>query len=135
MGIQLGPTPDPDNLGIDLILQNGRVGETYNIGGNNEQANLDTVQLVCSVLDEAFDAQESLSQRFPEAPPAQGRPSSTLITHVTDRAGHDRRYAINAEKISSQLGYKPRFSFETGIRKTVEWYLNNYAWWIKLILE
>ncbi len=124
---------DDHNLGVDLILKRGQIGETYNIGGNNEQVNLDIVKLVCTVMDELFGSQETLARQFPKAPPAMGQPSSTLITHVTDRAGHDRRYAINADKITAELGYKPRYSFENGIKKTIEWYLNQETWWTPLI--
>ena len=116
---------DDHNLGVDLILHNGKLGETYNIGGNNEKINIDIVRLVCKIMDEIFKNNKELSQRFPEALAAKGEKSETLINHVTDRAGHDRRYAINASKIASTLGYMPKVSFETGIRKTVEWYLAN----------
>ena len=124
---------DDHNLGVDLILKKGSIGETYNIGGNNEQYNLDIVHLVCSIMDETFAGTSDLQQRFPEAPPAGGKPSSNLITHVTDRLGHDRRYAINAAKITTDLGYTPRTTFDAGIRKTVRWYLDHEDWWLKLI--
>ncbi len=125
---------DDHNRGVDLILKHGQVGETYNIGGNNEQVNLDIVNLVCVVMDDLFASQKELAQRFPKAPPVTGRPCAELITHVTDRAGHDRRYAINTEKISAQLGYKPQYSFKDGIQKTTAWYLDREAWWRNLIL-
>jgi dTDP-glucose 4,6-dehydratase len=99
---------------IDLIIRNGQVDNTYNIGGNNEQTNIDIVTLVCELMD----------LHHPE-----GAPHNNLITYVKDRAGHDRRYAIDASKISEQLGYAPHETFETGIRKTVVWYLENEAWW------
>ena len=124
---------DDHNLGVDLILNKGKIGETYNIGGNNEQINLDIVNLVCTVLDDLFKTDTTLAERFPQAPPAKGTPCKTLITHVTDRAGHDRRYAINPDKISTDLGYHPAFTFETGIRKTIAWYLDHEVWWTKLI--
>ncbi|OGT20572.1 MAG: dTDP-glucose 4,6-dehydratase [Gammaproteobacteria bacterium RBG_16_57_12] len=105
--------------GIELVLQQGRVGETYNIGGNNEWTNIDIVKLICDIMDEL-------------------RPRSTrsaeLITFIKDRPGHDRRYAIDAEKTMTELGYQPLGSFETGIRKTITWYLENEAWW-KSIME
>ena len=97
-----------------LGLQRGRVGETYNIGGWNEQANIDIVRLICTLLDELV-------------PDPQG-PYARLITHVQDRPGHDRRYAIDARKIERELGWRPAESFETGLRKTVEWYLANPGW-------
>ncbi len=101
---------DDHNLGVDLILNNGIPGQTYNIGGNNECINIDIVNLVCSFMDKKFNRKT---------------PANTLITHVTDRAGHDRRYAIDAQKITNDLGYTPKISFETGIAKTINWYLEN----------
>ncbi|MEK8088994.1 dTDP-glucose 4,6-dehydratase [Thermithiobacillus plumbiphilus] len=114
--------------GIELVLNQGRVGEVYNIGGNNEWANIDIVKLVCQLLDEAFAHDPSLHQRFPRSPAAQNQAAS-LITYVKDRPGHDRRYAIDAHKIMSELGYAPQESFETGIRKTIDWFLANEPWW------
>jgi dTDP-glucose 4,6-dehydratase len=102
-------------LGIMTVLDKGRVGDTYNIGGNNEKTNLDVVKTICSILDALH----------PESPIT---PHETLITFVKDRPGHDVRYAINAGKISRELGWHPQESFETGIRKTVAWYLENQAW-------
>ena len=98
---------------IRLVLARGRVGETYNIGGQNELKNLDVVNTICSVLDELQP---------------QAQPRSKLITYVTDRPGHDRRYAMNIAKINSELGWRPRETFETGIRKTIQWYLDSPAW-------
>ena len=100
---------------VRLVLARGRTGETYNIGGHNEVKNLDVVNTICSVLDE-------LRPNDPVVP------HSKLITFVVDRPGHDRRYAMNISKIESQLGWRPRETFETGIRKTVEWYLDNDPW-------
>ena len=99
---------------IRNVLAKGRVGEIYNIGGWNEMPNLDIVHTVCGLLDEM-------------QPSAEG-PYSRLITYVEDRPGHDRRYAIDAGKIHRELGWKPAETFETGIRKTVNWYLDNMAW-------
>jgi dTDP-glucose 4,6-dehydratase len=113
---------DDHSLGIDLILTKGKIGETYNIGGNNEWANLDIVKLICEILYERFKQDTSLAKRFPDCPASKGCHPKTLITHVTDRLGHDRRYAINAEKISKNIGYCPWESFETGILKTIDWY-------------
>lgn len=102
-------------LGIMAVLDKGRLGETYNIGGNNEKTNLEVVKTICSMLDELH----------PNSPVT---PHEKLITFVKDRPGHDARYAINAEKIHDELGWSPQESFETGIHKTVAWYLQNTAW-------
>ncbi len=100
---------------IRRVLEAGTVGETYNVGGWNEKPNLDIVHTVCALLDEL-------------KPRADGKPYQEQITYVTDRPGHDRRYAIDARKIEQQLGWKPAETFETGIRKTVQWYLDNPKW-------
>lgn len=120
---------DDHNRGIGLVLLNGKVGETYNIGGNNEWANIDIVRLICSLLDERFAEKSELRERFPNAPQIRGESAQSLITYVKDRPGHDRRYAIDAGKIMRELGYKPAESFETGIRKTIDWYLDHEPWW------
>jgi len=100
---------------IRRVLEAGRVGETYNVGGWNEKANLDIVHTVCALLDEL-------------RPRADGKPYKEQITYVTDRPGHDRRYAIDARKLERELGWKPAETFESGIRKTVQWYLANPDW-------
>ena len=124
---------DDHNRGVEFILKKGRIGQTYNIGGNNEKTNLDVVNLICSIIDQKFDQDPTLPERFPLSPATSGKASSTLITHVTDRAGHDRRYAINAEKITSELGYQPLYAFDGGIRQTIDWYLANESWWRALL--
>ncbi|HWL16382.1 MAG TPA: dTDP-glucose 4,6-dehydratase [Opitutus sp.] len=100
---------------IWLVLQRGRVGETYNIGGLNEKPNIEIVQTICALLDR-------------KSPRADGKSYATQITHVQDRPGHDRRYAIDCAKIQRELGWSPRESFETGIEKTVDWYLGHREW-------
>ncbi len=100
---------------IRAVLARGRSGETYNIGGCNEKTNLEVVNTVCAILDDLL----------PDSP---SRPHASLITFVKDRLGHDRRYAIDAGKIGRELGWRPKESFETGIRKTVQWYLDHMAW-------
>ena len=100
---------------IREVLGRGRLGETYNVGGWNEKTNLDVVHTVCDILDEL-------------KPAADSKPYASLITYVKDRPGHDRRYAIDARKIERELGWKPAETFETGIRKTVAWYLDNAGW-------
>jgi dTDP-glucose 4,6-dehydratase len=101
--------------GVMRVLEAGRVGEVYNIGGNNEQPNLQVVKSICAILDEM--------RRRPD-----GRPYAEQITFVKDRPGHDRRYAIDARKIERELGWRPRETFESGLRKTVTWYLENQDW-------
>ncbi|MDR0780812.1 MAG: dTDP-glucose 4,6-dehydratase [Pseudomonadales bacterium] len=120
---------DDHNRGIALVLQRGIVGDTYNIGGNNEWANLDTVKLLCGIVDQLFMMDATLSQRYPHSPAAKGNPSASLITFVTDRPGHDTRYAIDAGKITRELGYQPQHTFADGLRQTVQWYLRNETWW------
>jgi dTDP-glucose 4,6-dehydratase len=100
---------------IATVLHKGRVGETYNVGGCNQRSNREVVEMLCMLLDELV----------PESP---HRPHAQLVVSVKDRPGHDRRYAINAEKIERELGWRPEESFETGLRKTVEWYLANPEW-------
>ena len=115
--------------GIELVLDKGVVGETYNIGGVNEWQNIDIVNLVCELVDQEFAAHPELTAQYPQAPAAHGASAKSLITYVTDRAGHDRRYAVGTDKIRSELGYVPQETFETGIVKTITWYLANEAWW------
>jgi dTDP-glucose 4,6-dehydratase len=100
---------------IRRVLESGNLGETYNVGGWNEKPNIEIVKTVCALLDEM-------------SPRADGKPYAQQITYVTDRPGHDRRYAIDATKIYHELGWKPAETFDTGIRKTVQWYLANPEW-------
>ena len=100
---------------IRRVLEAGRVGETYNVGGWNEKANIDVVRTLCALLDEL-------------QPRADGQPYAAQMTFVKDRPGHDRRYAIDAGKLERELGWRPSETFDTGIRKTVQWYLANQAW-------
>ena len=113
-------------LGIDLVLQKGQVGETYNLGAQNEYANINIVNLLCELMDEAFVADPMLARRFPDSPCSKGVSSKVLIQHVTDRLGHDRRYAIDCTKSERELGFKPCDAFDSAIRKTVRWYLEHY---------
>ena len=100
---------------IRRVLEAGRLGETYNVGGWNEKPNIEIVQRICALLDE-------------KRPRADGKSYAEQITYVTDRPGHDRRYAIDARKLERELGWKPAETFETGIAKTVQWYLDNPQW-------
>ena len=100
-----------------LVMERGRLGETYNIGGHNEKQNIEVVNTLCRLLDEKVDKHPDGVQRFAD-----------LISFVTDRPGHDRRYAIDASKIKNELGWEPRETFESGLAKTIDWYLHNQAW-------
>ncbi len=115
---------------IDLVMRSGEVGETYNVGGNEERANIDIVNTICSLIDDAFASDGgSLARRFPNAPAARNTKSSTLITSVKDRPGHDWRYAIDPTKIRDELGYTPAHDFQQGLRLTLDWMLGNESWW------
>jgi dTDP-glucose 4,6-dehydratase len=100
---------------IRTVLEKGRLGETYNVGGWNEKTNLDVVKTLCTILDKL-------------KPKADGSKYESQIRYVKDRPGHDRRYAIDATKLEKELEWRPQETFETGIRKTVEWYLANQTW-------
>ena len=100
---------------LRVVLERGRIGETYNVGGGNQRSNLEVVKTLCALLDELV-------------PESKFRPHKQLVKFVTDRPGHDRRYAIDARKLEGELGWRAQESFETGLRKTVEWYLANAAW-------
>ncbi|MDY4280007.1 MAG: dTDP-glucose 4,6-dehydratase [[Pasteurella] mairii] len=104
------------------VVTEGKVGETYNIGGYNEKANIEVVRTICRLLEELAPDKPAGVTKYED-----------LITYVTDRPGHDVRYAIDSTKISNELGWKPQETFETGIRKTVEWYLNNQKWWRRVL--
>lgn len=101
-----------------LVVTEGVIGETYNIGGHNERKNIDVVKTVCTLLEELVPSKPAGVEHYAD-----------LITYVTDRPGHDMRYAIDAAKIERELGWRPQETFESGIRKTVEWYLANESWW------
>ena len=106
---------------IRAVLEKGRPGETYNVGGDAERQNIEVVKAICDLLD----------QRRPRE---DGKPRASQITYVTDRPGHDRRYAIDASKLQGELGWKPQYTFEKGIARTVDWYLQNQAW-VKRVLD
>jgi dTDP-glucose 4,6-dehydratase len=100
------------------VLRQGEVGEVYNIGGNAERRNIDVVRGICALLDTMLPG---------------GPPHAELITFVTDRPGHDQRYAIDSSKIRGALGWKPQENFESGLEKTVRWYLDNKGWWERVL--
>ncbi|WP_319536007.1 dTDP-glucose 4,6-dehydratase [uncultured Vibrio sp.] len=104
------------------VVTEGMVGETYNIGGHNEKANIEVVKTICTLLEDLVPEKSTGVDKYVD-----------LITYVTDRPGHDVRYAIDASKIERELGWKPEETFESGIRKTVEWYLNNKDWWSRVL--
>ncbi len=108
--------------GILKVFLNGKVGETYNIGGSNEVKNIDVAKIICSILDKHVDVDSSRVNKF-----------SDLITFVEDRPGHDQRYAIDSSKINQDLDWRPEESFESGLQKTVIWYLDNRSWWEKIL--
>jgi dTDP-glucose 4,6-dehydratase len=99
---------------IDTIFHNGKIGETYNIGGHNEWKNIDIIKELCRQMDEKLGREKGTSEK--------------LITFVKDRAGHDLRYAIDATKLKNELGWKPSLQFKEGLSKTIDWYLENEAW-------
>ena len=99
---------------LHLILSKGRLGETYNVGGRNERRNIEIVKSICNLLDEKVPS---------------NAPRAELIRHVADRPGHDQRYAIDATKLETELGWRAQETFETGIAKTLDWYLENEWWW------
>ncbi|WP_421997507.1 dTDP-glucose 4,6-dehydratase [Reyranella sp.] len=105
---------------LTLVLRRGTPGETYNVGGDSERRNIDVVRGICGLLDEMV----------PDSP---HRPHDRLIEFVTDRPGHDARYAIDATKIATELGWRPRHDFESGLRQTVRWYLDNRGWWERVM--
>jgi len=105
---------------LQAVFERGQPGRTYNVGGHNERQNIEVVKTLCAILDEL-------------RPRADGKPYAAQMTEVADRPGHDKRYAIDASRIGTELGWTPAETFETGIRKTVEWYLANEAWWRPLV--
>ena len=119
--------------GIELVLNKGAVGESYNIGANNEWNNLAIVRLLCERLDARFAANPELAERYPQAAPANARSAHELIEFVTDRPGHDWRYAIDTRRITRELGYAPAETFATGIERTLDWFIDNERWWRPLL--
>jgi dTDP-glucose 4,6-dehydratase len=115
--------------GIDLVIRRGRVGETYNIGGNNEWDNISIVREICRLVARRFEQDAELSHIYKVSPPACGKSVYSLISFVKDRPGHDWRYAIDARKIRNELGYEPREDFESGLARTLDWMLANEPWW------
>ncbi len=115
--------------GIEACLLRGQPGETYNIGGGAELPNMTVIDTICAEVDRAFAEIDGLAARYPDAPAARGEATSSLKTFVTDRAGHDRRYAIDETKARGELGYAPARGFDEGLCQTLRWYLDHESWW------
>lgn len=118
---------------LERVISAGRLGETYNVGGQAERANLDVVRLLCTLLDELFAGDPTLARRFPTCPAGRSGGTASLITQVPDRPGHDRRYAMGNAKVERETGFKPQVSLEMGLRKTLAWYLEHEEWWRKIM--
>ena len=118
---------------IALAITQGRAGQVYNVGGNAETTNIEIVRRLCALADEYFAKDPALRAAFADSPAARGEPAASLITHVRDRPGHDRRYAIDYRKAQRELGYEPGRDLGTGLRATFEWYLANTTWWKALL--
>lgn len=114
---------------IEAILLRGMPGRTYNIGGNCERSNLQVVDAICRAVDLAFAEEAKLADRFPRCPAARGDTCASLVSFVKDRPGHDRRYAINGERIAVELNVRPLVTFDSGLKSTIQWYLNHEEWW------
>jgi dTDP-glucose 4,6-dehydratase len=115
--------------GIERVLEKGRLGETYNLGGNSERKNIDVVREICAQLNALFGKNEKLREQFPKCPAALGGDTAELIIFVPDKPGHDRRYAMDAMKATLETGYGPAESLESGLRKTIKWFVENEPWW------
>jgi dTDP-glucose 4,6-dehydratase len=120
-------------VAIAQALNRGRPGEVYNIGGNSETTNIEIVRTLCGLVDQALRERADLGAAFPAAPVVGGNRAVDLITHVRDRLGHDRRYAINYAKAERELGYAPARDLAKGLRATLDWYLSNLDWWKALL--
>jgi len=118
---------------IALALKRGMPGAVYNIGGNSETANIEIVRRLCGLVDACMSERPTLRAIFPASPAVSGKRAVDLITHVRDRLGHDRRYAINYAKAKKELGYSPARNLAQGLHSTLEWYLGNQAWWRALL--
>jgi dTDP-glucose 4,6-dehydratase len=119
--------------GIDAVLARGREGAAYNLGAGTELTNLTLVRRLCQLIDAAFQQSPDLARRFPGAPCARGQSAESLISFVADRPGHDRRYALDVNKASRELGFKAERDLGSGLRETVDWYLANEAWWSAIL--
>jgi dTDP-glucose 4,6-dehydratase len=116
-------------VAIGLALTRGRSGEVYNVGGNSETTNIEIVRTLCGLVDACLAKRSDLTQAFPASPAVSGKSAADLITHVRDRLGHDRRYAINYGKAARELSYAPARNLAQGLGATLEWYIANLGWW------
>lgn len=119
--------------GIDRVLQAGAPGSTYNIGGGTELTNIELVQRLCDLGDQIIGQSAELKARYPDSPASHGQPCASLIEYVSDRPGHDWRYAIDISRIERDLGYRPQTDIEQGLADTFTWYLNNEQWWLAVM--
>jgi dTDP-glucose 4,6-dehydratase len=120
-------------VAIALALKRGKSGEVYNVGGNSETTNIEIVRTLCRLVDKSLEGRADLRTAFPGSPAVQAKRAVDLITHVRDRLGHDRRYAINYAKAHSELGYAPARDLASGLGATLDWYLANTQWWRGLL--
>jgi dTDP-glucose 4,6-dehydratase len=116
-------------VAIDRIIQADVAGRTFIVGGRAEHTTIDIVRMICALLDERFAADASLATQYPECPASKGRSTTSLMRHVEDRPGHDRRYAIDPTRIATELGFEPAETIKTGLERTVDWYLAERPWW------
>jgi len=117
---------------IALVLQRGRLGETYNVGGGRQMRNIELIGLLCDTIDRRFAEDRGLVARFPDCPAANGERTRALMTFVKDRPGHDRRYAICADKLAQEVGFDAATSLADGLARTIDWYLANETWWRRI---
>lgn len=116
-------------VGIELAIRRGVPGAVYNLGGGSEVTNISLVRTICRQLDKLMGTSTTLRAAFPDSPAAHGRPAESLITHVRDRPGHDRRYSVNYDKARRELGYAPVHDLSEGLLQTIRWYLEHIDWW------
>jgi dTDP-glucose 4,6-dehydratase len=118
---------------IERVMSAGRVGETYNIGGEGECTNLDLLRMILRLLEEFFASDPALIRRFPRCPAGEPGRTVSLLTHIPDRPGHDRRYALCTDKIAREVGFRPELTLEIGLRSTLRWYLDHEDWWRRVM--
>ena len=120
-------------VAIDRIIQSDVAGETFNVGGRAEHVNVDIVRAICALIDQRFADDASLALQYPDCPAAKGVATASLMTHVKDRPGHDRRYAIDPTRIAAVIGFEPAETLSTGLKRTVDWYISERDWWSSVL--